>query len=92
MEGKIPDREELCAKISQLEERLHGRREALLEKDLILEELGGLSDRLRSLAAEGREDTLCLAQKVEFAVSPLLRAPNLPPLGLVRGACEASCT
>ncbi len=70
MEGKIPDREELCAKISQLEERLHGRREALLEKDLILEELGGLSDRLRSLAAEGREDTLCLAQKVTLLCVP----------------------
>eukprot|EP00891_Asterochloris_glomerata_P000195 jgi/Astpho2/195/fgenesh1_pg.00009_%23_1_t len=76
LEGKIPDREELCAKISQLEERLHGRREALLEKDLILEELGGLSDRLRSLAAEGREDTLCLAQKA-------LSLPSSPQLALV---------
>ena len=32
MEGKIPDKEELVAKINQLEERLNDKKEQLLEK------------------------------------------------------------
>lgn len=64
LEGKIPDKEELTAKLQQLEERLAGRKEALLEKELILEEVTALSDKLRAQATEGREDTLELAKKV----------------------------
>ncbi len=47
LDGKIPDKEELTAKLQQLEERLAGRKEALLEKELILEEVTQLSDKLR---------------------------------------------
>jgi len=64
LEGKIPTPEELQAKMNQLEERLNDKKEQLLEKELILEEVSGLSDRLRGQAAEGREDTLELAKKV----------------------------
>ncbi|KAL6748938.1 coiled-coil flagellar protein, move backward only 2 [Haematococcus lacustris] len=64
LEGKIPDKEELSAKLQQLEERLNDRKEALLEKELILEEVTQLSDKLREQASEGRADTLELAQKV----------------------------
>mmetsp|Transcript_40583 Transcript_40583/g.90203 ORF Transcript_40583/g.90203 Transcript_40583/m.90203 type:complete len:924 (-) Transcript_40583:938-3709(-) len=64
LEGKIPDKEELSAKIQQLEERLNDKKEALLEKELILEEITGLSDKLRAQASEGRADTLELAKKV----------------------------
>jgi len=64
LEGKIPDKEELTAKINQLEERLNDKKEQLLEKELILEEVSSLADRLRQQAAEGRADTLELAKRV----------------------------
>mmetsp|Transcript_41716 Transcript_41716/g.50580 ORF Transcript_41716/g.50580 Transcript_41716/m.50580 type:complete len:921 (+) Transcript_41716:130-2892(+) len=64
LEGKIPDKEELTAKINQLEERLNDKKEQLLEKELVLEEVSSLADRLRQQAAEGRTDTLELAKKV----------------------------
>lgn len=41
------DKEELVAKIHHLEQRLNDRKEALLEKELILEEVTRLSDKLR---------------------------------------------
>jgi hypothetical protein len=44
---KIADKEELEAKIQHLEQRLNDRKEALLEKELILEEVTRLSDKLR---------------------------------------------
>ncbi|KAL0032778.1 hypothetical protein WJX79_009876 [Trebouxia sp. C0005] len=62
--GKIPGKDELRAKISQLNERLDKKEDSLLEKRLIVEEIASLSDRLRNQAAEGWEDTLGLAQKV----------------------------
>jgi len=64
LEGKIPDKEELAAKINHLEGRLSDKREQLLEKELILEEVTSLSDRLRQQAADGREETVELARKV----------------------------
>jgi len=64
LEGKIPDKEELSAKVDQLEERLNDKKEQLLEKELVLEEVSSLSDRLRQQAAEGRADTLELAKRV----------------------------
>lgn len=42
------DKEELSARIQQLEERLNDRKEALLEKELILEEVTALADKLRA--------------------------------------------
>ena len=42
------DKEELGAKIQQLEERLNDKKESLMEKELILEEITGLSDKLRA--------------------------------------------
>jgi|AntAceMinimDraft_11_1070367.scaffolds.fasta_scaffold79546_1 chromosome segregation ATPase len=64
LEGKIPDKEELVAKINMLEERLNDKKEHLLEKELILEEVSSLAGRLRQQAAEGRADTLELAKRV----------------------------
>lgn len=64
LEGKIPDKEELVAKINLLEERLNDKKEQLLEKELILEEVSSLAGRLRQQAAEGRADTLELARRV----------------------------
>merc|ERR1712014_339643 len=54
----------LRAKIQDLEERLNDKKEALLEKELILEEVTALSDKLRAQAMDGRQGTMELSQKV----------------------------
>jgi len=59
-----PDPDELRDKIQLLEERLNDKQEQLLEKELVLEEVSNLSERLRFQANEGRSDTLDLAKKV----------------------------
>lgn len=74
--GKVPGKDELRAGISYLHERLDKKEDTLLEKRLILEEIASLSHRLRTQAAEGRQDTLELAQKVS-AVRMILRVQCL---------------
>ena len=64
LEGKDPEPEDLAAKLQVLEERVIDRKEQLLEKDLVLEEVSNLANRLRTQALEGREDTLELAKRV----------------------------
>merc|ERR1711959_868409 len=59
-----PDPDELRDKIRLLEERLNDKQEQLLEKELVLEEVTNLSDKLRLHANDGREDTLKLAKQV----------------------------
>eukprot|EP00755_Sulcionema_specki_P007955 Sspe_Gene.39614::Locus_19105_Transcript_1_3_Confidence_0.429_Length_3005::g.39614::m.39614 len=60
--GETP--EELEAKEQQLEHKLAEASEKLMEKDLILEEVTELSNRLRKQAANGKEYTLALAKKM----------------------------
>jgi chromosome segregation ATPase len=55
---------ELSKKQQVLEERLARVNEKLMEKDLILEEITELSNRLRRQALNGRDFTLALAKKV----------------------------
>jgi len=62
--GQDPDLETLQSKIHFLEERLNDKKEALLEKELVLEEVTTLSDKLRAQAQEGRAGTFELSQKV----------------------------
>jgi len=62
--GKDLDTSKLRSKITHLESRLNVKKEQLLEKELILEEVGALSDRLRRQAEEGREGTLDMAREV----------------------------
>ena len=64
LEGKDPEPEDLAAKLQVLEERVSDKKEQLLEKDLVLEEVSNLASRLRTQALEGREDTLELAKRV----------------------------
>lgn len=52
--GEDPDKESLDARINVFEERLNKKKEELLEKDLILEEINNLSDKLRSEALDNR--------------------------------------
>lgn len=64
LEGDDPDQEALEAKIQVLEERLNNKKEALLEKELVLEEISNLADKLRVQALTGRQSTLELAERV----------------------------
>merc|ERR1719158_2010612 len=64
--GEDLDAETLHAKIQLNEERLNDKKEALLEKELILEEVTALSDKLRQQAIDGRQGTLDLSQKVNL--------------------------
>jgi hypothetical protein len=61
-----PDKETLIAKIHWLEERLNGKKEQLLEKELIVEEVTILSEKLRQQAITGRQGTLKLSQNVNL--------------------------
>ena len=62
--GEDPDSEALQAKIQVLEERLNNKKEALLEKELVYEEVGNLAEKLRNQALEGRKSTLEVAEKI----------------------------
>ncbi|GMH49546.1 hypothetical protein TrRE_jg4562 [Triparma retinervis] len=64
LQGDDPDSEQLLAKIQVLEERLNEKKEKLLEKELVLEEVTTLTGKLRKQAGQGRNETLVLAQKV----------------------------
>ena len=48
LEGEDPDQEALNAKIEVLEERLNNKKEALLEKELVYEEVSNLTEKLRT--------------------------------------------
>ena len=62
--GEDPDQEALEAKIQVLEERLNMKKEALLEKELILDEVTNLSENLRKQALEGRFSTQEVSSRV----------------------------
>ena len=47
-----------------LEDRLSDKKEALLEKELVLEEVVSLTKKLRKQASDGRQETLELSKKV----------------------------
>lgn len=64
LKGIDPDADQLTAKIDVLEERLNDKKEQLLEKELVLDEVTSLSDKLRIQAAETRGSTLELAKKI----------------------------
>ncbi|KAF6250573.1 hypothetical protein COO60DRAFT_1681477 [Scenedesmus sp. NREL 46B-D3] len=52
--GRIPEKDELVAKLQSLEERLSMQHDSLGEKQLVLGEVTHLTDSLRGTAAEGR--------------------------------------
>lgn len=64
LEGEDPDTEALNAKIQVLEERLNNKKEALLEKELVYEEVSNLAEKLRTQALDGRKTTLEVAEKI----------------------------
>ncbi|CAM9505600.1 unnamed protein product [Phaeothamnion confervicola] len=64
LEGDDPDAAELQEKIQILEARLSDKREQLLEKELVLEELSALTSKLRAEADASKEDSLRICQQV----------------------------
>ena len=52
------------AKIQVLEERLNNKKEALLEKELVYEEVSNLAEKLRTQALDGRKTTLEINEKI----------------------------
>lgn len=64
LKGEDPDEEPLKAKIQVLEERLNNKKEMLLEKELVLEEVSNLAEKLRKQALDGRKSTLEIAEKI----------------------------
>lgn len=64
LEGEDADPEALQAKIQVLEERLNNKKESLLEKELVYEEVSNLAEKLRTQALDGRKSTLEIAEKI----------------------------
>lgn len=62
--GEDPESEALTAKVQVLEERLNNKKEALLEKELVYEEVSNLAEKLRKQALDGRKTTLEIAEKI----------------------------
>ncbi|XP_063073820.1 coiled-coil domain-containing protein 146 [Engraulis encrasicolus] len=64
LEGSDPTPLELMKKIEELERRVCEREEQLLERELVLEQVGRLCQPIRAKAANGKQDTLKLAKKM----------------------------
>jgi hypothetical protein len=64
LEGEDPDVDTLGAKIAVLEARLDEKKSLLLEKELVLEEVTTLTQKLKNRAGDGRGETLRLSAKV----------------------------
>jgi NAD-specific glutamate dehydrogenase len=47
-----------------LEERLNNKKEMMLEKELVFEEVSNLAEKLRKQALDGRKTTLEIAEKI----------------------------
>jgi hypothetical protein len=64
LEGEDPSAEQLLAKITLLESRLDEKREVLLEKELVLEEVTNLTQRLKKQAIGKRDSAKALATEL----------------------------
>ncbi|CAN0155595.1 unnamed protein product, partial [Scytosiphon promiscuus] len=64
LEGEDLSMDQLEASIMVLEDRLSDKKEALLEKELVLEEVVSLTKKLRKQATDGRAEALLLSKKV----------------------------
>lgn len=64
LDGDDPDEDQLATKMAFLDARYNQKKEQLLEKELVLEEVTSLSNKLRAQATERRGETLELAKRV----------------------------
>ncbi|RKO93586.1 hypothetical protein BDK51DRAFT_24341, partial [Blyttiomyces helicus] len=62
--GEDPGQKELLGKIKLLEETLAEKEEKILEKDLVLEEVSTLTNRLKRQTLEGRQETGEVAARI----------------------------
>merc|ERR1719382_1345700 len=76
LKGEDLGKETLRVKIQDLEERLNDKKESLLEKELILEEVTALSEKLRHQAVDGRQGSMELSQKVNVFQSRIKTITN----------------
>lgn len=74
-----------------LEDRLSDKKEALLEKELVLEEVVSLTKKLRKQASDGRQETLQLSKKVTMGVGHE-RVKYSNNSGLVRAFSGDQCS
>jgi chromosome segregation ATPase len=61
LDGEDPDMDQLQSKLKMIEDRLDEKREQLLEKELILEEVTVLTERLRDQALQRRDASKTLS-------------------------------
>jgi len=59
--GEIPEEDVLQEQIQQIDEQLNAKKEMLMEKNLVLQEITKSSDKLRKLAITGRDHTFDLS-------------------------------
>lgn len=64
LEGEDPDLEQLLAKIQVLEDRLNKKRESLIEKELVLEEITSLTEKLKNQASMKKDSAKLLADEL----------------------------
>lgn len=64
LDGDDPSSEQLMAKVQTLEARLDDKREVLLEKELVLEEVSALIERLKKQAYNKRDSSKALATEL----------------------------
>jgi chromosome segregation ATPase len=64
LDGEDPDLDQLTGKIKVLQDRLDHKREQQLEKELVLEEVGALTERLRAQALAKRDAAKQLADQL----------------------------
>lgn len=69
--GDDLDMEQMTAKLEVIQDRFEKKKEQLLEKELVLEEVTVLSEKLRQQAKEGRDGTLSIAKQVNELQSKL---------------------
>ena len=95
LEGEDPSFEQLALKIKTLEGRLDGKREQLLEKELVLEEITTLTNRLRVQAVSKRDSAKSLVEKlndfqgkIRETTKKMLASVSELSMYQVRGMCS----
>ena len=66
LDGEDPDQEQLSVKIKLLEDRVEAKRELMLERGLVLQEITELTTRLRDQAMSRRDDARSKAEHLSL--------------------------
>ncbi|KAI9218518.1 hypothetical protein BC828DRAFT_388410 [Blastocladiella britannica] len=82
LEGQDCSQETLDARVKKLEQRLSQQEERLLEKDLVLEEIAHLTERLRAQTHRGREESKEVMSRLNF-LSKKISETSKSMMGLI---------